>query len=56
MTLKGKSKIRISRRDLLKANSKRSRVKIRDRTRAKGKPYDRQAYDGHGSEEVNDGP
>jgi len=53
MTLKGKSGSRtgVSRRDLLKTNSKRSKVKIRDRTRAKAKPYDRVQYDGHQDQE-----
>jgi hypothetical protein len=55
--MKGKTRTRQARGDVLKANTRaRQRAQARDMTRAKAKPYDRQAYDGHSSEEVNDGP
>ena len=60
MTVKGKSKSRLCRRNLLKENTRarlraRERDAARDRTRTRTK-FDRQAYDGHSTEEGNDGP
>jgi hypothetical protein len=53
MTLKGKSRTRQARGDILKANA-RARQRAQARTQAKGK-FDRKEYDGHSQVEVNDG-
>ena len=52
MTLKGKSRTRQARGDILKAHV-HARQRALARARAK---FDRMQYDGHGQEEVNDGP
>jgi len=56
MTLKGKTRTRQARCDVLKANAKaRQRAQSRLAARTKAK-FDRTRYDGHSSEEGNDGP
>jgi len=55
MSLKGKTRTRQARCDVLKANAKaRQRAQSRTEARMKAK-FDRREYDGHSSEEVNDG-
>jgi hypothetical protein len=49
---KGKSRLRSSRRDLLKKSAK-AKAQIRDRTRTTAKPYDPQAYDKPQDEDSN---